>query len=224
MSRLRLTLTRLVALAGAAALVGAGVLFTLTVEGRPVRSVPPPPVAASRSTEGPSATSPVGRPPVYAYFYQWFAASSWTRAKVDYPLIGKYSSDDVSVLREQVRQARAAGIDGFLTSWKNTPALDRRLNLLVRVAQQWNFDVGVVYEALDFSRHPLPVATVESGMRYLVAHWGQSLRSRYYSRPVIIWTGTDQYSRADVQQVRTALGTSVLLLAAAKSVPGYQRI
>ncbi|MGH8961828.1 MAG: hypothetical protein ACRDWT_11675, partial [Jatrophihabitantaceae bacterium] len=57
-----------------------------------------------------------------------------------------------------------------------------------------------------------------------VTHWGQSLRSRYYSRPVIIWTGTDQYSRADVQQVRAALGTSALLLAAAKSVPGYQRI
>jgi hypothetical protein len=230
----RRSLTGFVAAAVVAAVLGAGTLFTLAVGARPLRTVSPPAVSTSSvSTSSVSTSSAstdavvsgeVGQTPVYAYFYQWFTPSSWRRAKVDYPLRGRYSSDDVAVLREQVREARTVGISGFLTSWKDTPALDRRLDRLIRVAQQWNFDVGVVYEALDFSRRPLPVATVESGMRYLVARWGQSISSRYYGRPVIIWTGTDQYTREDVQQVRDALGTSVRLLAAAKSVSGYERI
>ncbi len=163
-------------------------------------------------------------PPVYAYFYQWYTASSWRRAKEDYPLAGRYSSDDVTVLRSQVKQARAAGIDGFLTSWKDTPQLNRRIQELLRIAGQRHFDIGVVYEALDFHRKPLPIATVARDMTFLVEHWGAQLKSSYYGKPVIIWTGTDQFSRADVQQVRTALHGRALLLAAAKQTSGYKRV
>jgi hypothetical protein len=162
--------------------------------------------------------------PVYAYFYQWFNASSWNRAKQDFPLEGKYSSDDPHVLRDQVRQARAAGIEGFLTSWKRTDPLNRRLELLLRVAQDEHFDVGVVYEALDFTRRPLPIATVEADMVYLVTHWGSALTATYKARPVIIWTGTDEYSVGDVQRVRSALSGRAELLAASKSVSGYERV
>jgi hypothetical protein len=189
--------------------------------------------ACSQSTTSPPqqpttlAVRPVGAatsPPVFAYFYQWFTATSWTRAKQDFPLAGRYSSDDPHVLRDQVQQARGAGIDGFLTSWKSTDALNRRLDMLVRVAHDERFSLGVVYEALDFQRKPLPVATIRRDLRYLVSRWGASLTSRYYGRPLIIWTGTDKYSLQDVQSVRDALGRSAYLLAAAKSVSGYQRV
>lgn len=168
-----------------------------------------------------SASAPI---PVYAYFYQWFSATSWNRAKVDYPLAGRYSSDDPKVLATQINQAKGAGIDGFLTSWKNTATLDRRLDLLINAAKGQNFDLGVVYEALDFSRKPLPVATVQQDMVYLVDQWGSALTSRYYGRPVIIWTGTDQYSVADVKAVKAALGNRAYLLAASRSVAGYERV
>lgn len=163
-------------------------------------------------------------PPVYAYFYQWYNASSWRRAKEDYPLAGRYSSDDVTIMRSQVKQARAAGINGFLTSWKDTPGLDRRIQRLLRIAGQWHFDIGVVYEALDFERKPLPIATVLRDMTFLVDHWGAQLKSSYYGKPVIIWTGTDLFSRADIQRVRTALGSRALLLSAAKQTSGYERV
>lgn len=162
--------------------------------------------------------------PVYAYFYQWFTRPSWNRAKQDFPLAGKYSSDDPRVLRTQIREARSAGIDGFITSWKDTETLNRRLDLLVHIARDEQLDLGVVYQALDFSRSPLPVSKVAADMTLLVNRWGSSIRSSYFGKPVIIWTGTDQYSVADVQKVRTALGERVLLLAAAKSVEGYQRV
>jgi hypothetical protein len=172
----------------------------------------------------PVAAQPARHVPVFAYFYQWFERSSWQRAKQDHPLAGNYSSDDPHVLRDQIEQARAAGIDGFMTSWKRTAPLDRRLELLLTIAASEKFSVGVVYQGLDFYRNPLPVATVQRDMTYLVGRWGARLHSSYFDRPVIVWTGTDQFSVAAVRTVRAALGRRAYLLAAAKSVEGYQRV
>jgi Glycosyl hydrolase family 71 len=225
-----------VAAVAVSALLLAGRKFAPTTVVRASASTPAAPLAAAPSVSAPSAAAPSSSQsgavaaagttpiPVYAYFYQWFSASSWDRAKVDYPLAGRYSSDDPKVLATQISQAKGAGIDGFLTSWKNTATLDRRLDLLINTAKGQNFDLGVVYEALDFSRHPLPVATVQQDMVYLVDRWGSALTSRYYGRPVIIWTGTDQYSVADVKAVKAALGNRAYLLAASRSVSGYERV
>jgi hypothetical protein len=171
----------------------------------------------------PSTAAATNHVPVYAYFYQWFERSSWDRAKQDFPLAGHYSSDDPHVLRRQIEQARWAGIDGFLTSWKSTDALNRRLRLLLRMAALTHFDVGVVYEALDFYRHPLPIATVLSDLTYLADTWVGSMHSAF-GRPVIIWTGTNEYSRADIAAVHRMLAGRAYLLAASKNVADYQRI
>ena len=80
--------------------------------------------------------------------------SSWGRAKSDYPVLGRYSSDDETVMRTHVRWARTAGITGFVVSWKRSPVLDRRLDLLVRVAQAENFKLAIIYQGLDFFRRP----------------------------------------------------------------------
>jgi hypothetical protein len=184
-----------------------------------------PASASPGASVGAAATASAAKHvPVYAYFYQWYNPSSWDRAKQDLPLVGKYSSDDPHVLRDQVEAARRAHIDGFLTSWKSTDALNRRLSLLIKIARSEDLDLGVVYEALDFSRRPLPVATVLHDMVYLVTTWGADLKSTYYGRPVIIWTGIDQYSLADVQSVRSALGDRAYLLAASKQVANYERV
>ena len=76
------------------------------------------------------AVAAAADPPVYAYYYIWFNASSWNRAKQDYPLLGRYSSDEQRVMRQQIRWARAAGIDGWIVSWKDTPVLTARLTAL----------------------------------------------------------------------------------------------
>jgi hypothetical protein len=186
----------------------------------------PPQLTAQAQQETAASAPPIDarHVPVYAYFYQWFNAASWNRAKQDFPLAGKYSSDDPHVLRDQVHQAQAAGIEGFLTSWKRTDPLDRRLELLLRVAHDERFDVGVVYQGLDFARRPLPIATVESDMVYLVTRWGSELSATTKARPLIIWTGTDEFSVRDVQRVRSALSGRAELLAASKSVSGYERV
>jgi hypothetical protein len=177
--------------------------------------------AASHEGSAPTAPSHL---PVYAYFYQWFDHASWRRAKIDYPLAGRYSSSDRNVLVHQVEAARSAGLDGFLTSWKSTPSLDSRLQLLLDVAHEQQFDVGVVYEGLDFERHPLPLSQVRSDMLTLVDRWGSQLTSKYFGRPLIIWTGTDQWSVSAIRSVREALGQRAYLLASAKSAEDYDRV
>ncbi len=172
----------------------------------------------------PTAASPDPHIPVYAYFYQWFSRTSWDRAKADFPVVGKYSSDDPRILRTQLSEARTAGIDGFLTSWKSTPTLNRRLQLLIKMAHPAGLDVGVVYEALDFQRKPLPIATVRRDLTLLINRWGPSLRSSYFGKPVIIWTGTNDFSRGDIQSVRNVLGDRAILLAASKNVADYRAI
>ena len=48
-----------------------------------------------------------------AYYYIWFDPQSWDRAKSDLPQLGRYSSDNVNVMRQHVQWAKQAGIDGF---------------------------------------------------------------------------------------------------------------
>src|SRR5512140_3352310 len=79
------------------------------------------PARALQSTAG-IGSSPI---PTLAYYYIWFDVKSWDRAKIDTPLLGRYSSDDRAVMREQIRWAKAAGIKGFIVSWKSTDTLNR---------------------------------------------------------------------------------------------------
>src|SRR5688572_7207709 len=78
-------------------------------------------LASMGAVEPVRAADEPGEPPIpiFAYYYIWFDAASWDRAKVDYPALGRYSSDDRDVMRQHVRWAKEAGIDGFIVSWKS---------------------------------------------------------------------------------------------------------
>src|SRR3954453_18685224 len=128
-----------------------------------------PAVAAGRPTAGrqPQAAGPqLTSTPLFAYFYQWFDPSSWNRAKIDYPKLGRYSSDDVSVMRQQISWAKQVGITGFIVSWKSTAVNNRRLRTLMAVAAEQKFRLAMIYQGLDFSRHPLPASRVAADFKY----------------------------------------------------------
>jgi hypothetical protein len=162
--------------------------------------------------------------PVLAYYYIWFNHASWNRAKSDYPALGRYSSDDTSVMRAHIRMAKAAGIGGFIVSWKRTPTLDRRLAALVRVAAAEDFKLAVIYQGLDFSRHPLPVAKVGTDLRWFAGHYATNPVFRLYDRPLVIWSGTWEFSAGEVASVARTVRPRVLLLASERNLKGYQRL
>jgi len=163
--------------------------------------------------------------PLFAYFYQWFNPSSWNRGKINYPTLGRYSSSDVYVMRKQIAWAKAAGIDGFLVSWKDTPALDERLAALASLAAAAHFKLGIEYEGLNFQRDPLPVATVAHDLSYFVLHYGSnpvfSLLGRH---PLVIWDGTWKFTPSDVASVTQPLQSKLVILASAENAASYESI
>jgi hypothetical protein len=167
------------------------------------------------------ASSPA---PVFAYYYIWFNPSSWNRAKVDYPLLGRYSSDDSAVIRRHIAWAKAAGIDGFLVSWKNTEVLDRRLEKVIKIADRMHFRLGIVYQGLDFLRRPLPVSRVAADLAAFERKYADDRAFASFGKPVVVWTGTWRFSRAEIASVTRHRRARLRILASAKNAGDYERI
>ena len=162
--------------------------------------------------------------PVLSYYYIWFDTQSWDRAKIDYPLLGRYSSSNVDVMRQHIQWAKAAGITGFIVSWKSTDKLNQRLEQLIKVADEENFKLAIIYQGLDFQRDPLPAAQVDADLSYFIEHYADDPAFSLYEKPLVIWSGTWEYSRADVQNVVLGKRDQILILASEKNVDGYARI
>jgi hypothetical protein len=177
--------------------------------------------AVGANSPSPSAASL----PLFAFYYQWFDPSSWNRAKTDYPALGRYSSDDTNVMRQQIEWAKASGITGFIVSWKSTDVNNRRLQALMGVAVAENFSLAMIYQGLDFSRKPLPAARVAADFSLFRQKFAPNpVFYRMGGKPLTIWSGTWAYSHADVAKVTGAVRSSMLVLSTEKSVAGYKRL
>jgi hypothetical protein len=167
------------------------------------------------------AQSPQDPIPNLAYYYIWYTESSWDRAKSDYPQLGRYSSDDRSVMEQHVKWAQEAGIKGFIVSWKSTPTLNRRLEMLMDVAAKANFSLWIIYQGLDFDRKPLPVSQVDQDFQYFVDNYADNPVFKMYDKPVVIWSGTWEFSPSDVSRVTSGYRKQLYILASERNVDGY---
>ena len=168
-----------------------------------------------------STTNPV---PILAYYYIWYDSTSWERAKTDTPTLGKYSSDDLSVMRQHIQEAKAAGIDGFIVSWKSTDTLNRRLAQLAEISQEENFKLVVIYQGLDFYRNPLPVEQVAADLDVFIQRFASLPAFQLYAKPLVIWSGTWKFTTQEIEQVTKSRRGDLLLLASERNVDGYLRL
>lgn len=181
--------------------------------------LPPAPARADVGHRGDITPQPAAAPvPVLAYYYIWFNPTSWNRAKIDYPLLGRYSSDDIEIMRRHVRMAKSAGINGFLVSWKHSPQLDERLAKLVEVAREEHFRLGIVYQGLDFARTPLAFDTVRTDLTYFATRYATDPVFDIFGRPVVIWTGSDRFTAAQIGATVGGVRGKLLVLGNAKSL------
>jgi hypothetical protein len=170
----------------------------------------------ARAAEG---ASPI---PTWAYYYIWYTASSWNRAKIDYPLLARYSSDEPSIMREHIRLAKQAGIDGFIVSWKSTPALNRRLAALARLAVGEHFHLAVIYQGLDFERRPLPVSRIRDDLGLFIHRFARRPAFRGAGRPLVIWSGTWEFSPRALASVTSRFRDRLQILASERNVTDYE--
>jgi hypothetical protein len=181
-------------------------------------------LAAAGARAAAAAKTAADPEPTLAYYYIWYDKSSWRRAKIDYPQLGRYSSDNVRVLRQHIRWAKQAGISGFIVSWKSTRTLDRRLAKLVAVARSENFKLAIIYQGLDFVRKPQPARRIASDLRWFARHYGTNPVFDIFGRPLVIWSGTWRFSAGTVAAVTAPVRDSLLVLASEKNPRGYERV
>jgi len=181
---------------------------------------------ATATADGTAAGTALGNasPPVLAYYYMWFNAASWTRAKNDLPSLGPYASTDPTVIAQHVTWARAAGVNAFIASWKNTPALDSALAELVAECRRQGLKLVLIYEGLDVNRNPIPVSTVGADMAWFLDHYGSDPVFDLYGKPAVIWSGSWRFTDAQISGVRSQIGAPdrVLLLGSEKDAASYQ--
>jgi hypothetical protein len=163
-------------------------------------------------------------PLVLAHYYIWFTPSSWNRAKTDLPAEGRYSSDDAAVMRQHIRAAKAAGINGFIVSWKSTPVLDQRLHTLVEVARSEGFRLALTYQGLDFDRNALPPKRIAADLRAFSTEYATDPVFDVLGKPFVVLTGTEKLDTAQLAEITTPLRPELLILASEKSVNGYERV
>lgn len=180
--------------------------------------------AAAHTSPAAFASTAVSRPPVLAYYYIWFDETSWDRAKTDHPVLGDYSSDDPAVMRQHIIWAKEAGIDGFIVSWKSTARLNSRLEQLMRLADAENFKLAIIYQGLDFQRKPLPVDTVARDLDVFLTAYASDNAFKIFDKPLVIWSGTWEFSASDIARVAAPRRDRLSLLASEKNLTGYERL
>jgi hypothetical protein len=171
-----------------------------------------------------AVSQPANPVPVLAYYYIWFDSTSWQRAKTDYPQLGRYSSDDRTVMRQHIQWAKQAGIQGFIVSWKSTDVLNRRLDQLATLAEDENFKLAVIYQGLDFNRNPLPADRVAADLDYFTQHFTGRKAFQLFSKPLVIWSGTWKFSVDDISRTVQGRREKLLILASERNLDGYRRL
>jgi hypothetical protein len=187
---------------------------------------PSPSIANVGPSTAPAASvAAVGvRPLVFAYYYIWYTETSWRRAKIDLPQLGRYDSRDRGVVAQQMRWVREAGIDGLIVSWKHEPRLDAALSVVIDEATKAGVKLILLYQGLDFDRLPLDPATVSGDLTWFLDRYGDAEAFRIFGRPLIVWSGTWGYKNSEIEGVRTAIGApdKALLLGSERSAEAYQ--
>ena len=170
------------------------------------------------------AIDPENPIPIMAYYYIWFDESSWDRAKIDYPLLGRYSSDDPEIIEQHIQSAKSAGIDGFIVSWKSTFQLDSRLEMVMDIATANDFKLWIIYQGLDFDRNPLPIDRIENDLEHFLIEYATHPAFQMYDRPVVIWSGTWEFSREEIESITMNFRDAMYILATERNTEGYLRL
>ena len=125
-------------------------------------------------------------------------------------------------MRTHIRLAKQAGIDGFIVSWKSTPTLNRRLTQLARLAAREHFHLSVIYQGLNFERRPLPVGRIGRDLRYFARRFAPMPAFQGDGRPLVIWSGTWEFSAADLASVTSRFRDRLQILASERHPADYE--
>lgn len=142
---------------------------------------------------------------VWAYYFGWWAASSWEDGRLIDKPAQPYSSMDAGVIGRQIDEAKSAGIDAFIMSWfgpKNGNMTHTVFNMLLDQAAARGFKAAVSVDLVDAGYYSTGSEVVES-LRYLInERVNHPAYLRYAGKPVIYFYYQARYSAADWANIR----------------------
>jgi hypothetical protein len=146
---------------------------------------------------------------------------------VDLPTEGLYDQDLAATYDLHIATAAAAGIRGFLASWKGNgqpkqdpgaSGYDQRLELLVARVNAYNsthsrqFGLGLALAAFgDYNRS---AANIEGDLAYFSQRYGKdpAFKNDYSDKPVVMWLDSRKYKIETVRDVSTTTRPSAYLV------------
>lgn len=159
-----------------------------------------------------------GNPEVSQRWYHWKnvdAAKKHIDESTDYPALGPYDSHDPKVIEAHLRQAKQAGLTGFIVSWWTKGDFhDRGIPLMLDAARKHGMKITVYYETVPPRDNPTVEGAVDD-LLYLVGKYGtHPAWLKLHDKPVIFI-----YGRA-VGQLKLDGWERVMMAFAAKNPGG----
>jgi hypothetical protein len=98
------------------------------------------------------------------------------------------------------------------------------LQALTDEAKKQGLRLGITYQGLDFARDPLPIARVQADLEYFEQTFARQEPFELFGKPLVVWSGTWDFSKDEIRSVTSALRPRVLVLASEKNERGYSRV
>ncbi len=143
---------------------------------------------APASLASPSATA-AGEKLVLAFYYMWYGPGAFDKGQTAGVPRATYISDKVDVVERQVKEAKDAGIDAFISSWTgNGTETDRNFPLLLEAAARNNFRATIYFETNWVMQQGDVVAQLRSVLERFGSH---PAFLRWNGKPVIFFWRAD---------------------------------
>ncbi len=156
-------------------------------------------------TTSESAFNPI---PLLAYYDMGFDQSVWDTLS-DRSSFGRYSSDDIDVMRQQMRLAQESGIIGFIVSWHDTPELNRRLTKLMDIAQEEGFELAIRY---DSKGTVTSLEDMTTELTYLASLIAVEPAFAGFEQPLVIWPDLAYFTQDEITPFVEPLREQILII------------
>jgi hypothetical protein len=142
-----------------------------------------PLLATAGPTQPSASAAPLGAQPgpklVLSFYYPWFMPADFDSGRMLDRPVAPYNSSLPETMDRQVREAKGAGIDAFISAWTGQGTdTDANFGRLLDIAQRHGFSATIYFEVNSAVQHGDIAAQI------------QSVISRYGSHPAFLrWNG-----------------------------------
>jgi hypothetical protein len=153
--------------------------------------------AVPQNRPGTPAQLPDRRRLYLGNYFPWYEPETLTGAKTSDRPIEPYDNEDERVLRRHIQEARAAGLDGFVSTWIIAKdRTDRNLGRLLSLSLGQDFRISVSYLS---NALPDPTqAGIIADLRYILANYGAHPNYlRHEGKPVIVFNNLSRVPMAN---------------------------